>query len=269
MDVKSFIKIGLFSVGIPAMNIGSAFAFSWKCSLGEKHKKFEVCQATRDRYCDKCKVVHFGWNVCPQTVFLIPGEGCKIVCMPLGTENTEIVDLQVRYGYGEDGKKINSANSFPSIRDRAEISRLSRFVHALKKKYLPKKAKGKKEGKFLNRKRNASEEVGVEDKKEGDGVEGEFLNKEGSVVPWEAEVEDKKEGDESAKDIGDDNKECKVLTKKQRWDRELLWHIESGEPIKWKQSEVRARNEKENEKKPYSDEEDEGAIKQKRSKKKK
>ena len=66
--------------------------------------------------------------------------------MPSGTEDTEIVELQVRHGYGEDGKKINSANSFPSIRDRAEISRLSRFVHALEKKYLPKKVKGKKRG---------------------------------------------------------------------------------------------------------------------------
>ena len=63
MNAKSFIKIGLFSVSITAVNIGSAFA--WECSLGEKHNEFEVCQATYDRFCDKCKAVHFGCNVCP------------------------------------------------------------------------------------------------------------------------------------------------------------------------------------------------------------
>ena len=243
MDVKSFIKIGLFSVGIPAMNIGSAFA--WECSLGHEHDQDEMCTETGDRPCGACEEgFHHGWELCPKTVFEIPSENCKFILVPSNVQNAAVALLLTGCKYDQtSGKEIGHIDSSPSKEDAAEVERLSRYVQKLKKKYLPKKA---------------------EDKEEGDGVKSEFLNKKRNAP--EVKAKDKKEGGKSAKDMGD-GKKFKGLTREQRLDRDLLWHIESGEAIK--QSEFRARNEKENEKKLYSDEEDEGAIKWKRLKKRK
>ena len=253
MDVKSFIKIGLFSVGIPAMNIGSAFG--WECSLGHEHEQDEMCTETGDRPCGACgKGFHRGWELCPKTVFEIPSENCKLILVPSNVQNAAVALLLTGCKYDQtSGKEIGHIDSFSSKKDAAEVKRLSHYVRKLKGKYLPKKAEDKKEGdgvksEFLNKKRNAPE-VKVKDKKEGGKAK---------------KVEDKKEGGRSAKDMGD-GKKFKGLTREQRLDRDLLWHIESGEAIKLEQR----RNEKENGKKPYSDEEDEGTIKLKRLKKRK
>ena len=251
MDVKSFIKIGLFSVGIPAMNIGSAFA--WECSLGHEHDPDEMCTETGDRPCNACeKGFHRGWELCPKTVFEIPSENCKLILVPSNVQNVAVASLLIGCKYDRtSGKEIGHIDLFSSEKDADEVRRLSNYVQRLKNKYLPKKAKGKKEGKFLGKKRNAPE----------------------------AEAKGKKEGDESAEGIGDDNKNCKVLKKisrqqkkkkNQEHDYQVIRQMEFGGHIKSEQSESEQEMEKKiNRNKIISDEEDEGAIKQKKSKKKK
>jgi len=146
MDAKSLSKVVLLGGSMIAGSLEGAFALTWKCSLDEEHDEVEVCRSTLDRFCDKCKVVHLGWQVCPKTVFRIPSEDCKYAILPFGVPDDKIIELQVQYGYDEDGKKINSVNSFPGIKNKAEATRLSHCVHALVEKYLPKKVEDKKEG---------------------------------------------------------------------------------------------------------------------------
>ena len=281
MDVKSFIKIGLFSVGIPAMNIGSAFA--WECSLGHEHAQDEMCTETGDRPCNACeKGFHRGWELCPQTVFEIPSEKCKLICVSSNVQDGVVAALLTGCKYDQaSGKEIEYTDLSYSEKDVDEVRRLGCYVQRLKNKYLLKKAKGKKEGKFLGKKRNAPE-AEAKGKKGGDGEEGEFLNKEGNA-PEEAVVEDKKEGDESAEGIGDDNKKCKVLfikSEKQKKleakkrDRRIIGFMELGEDIELKQGKSEWEKKMEiikkcKEMKEKNEKKGEGAIKQEGLKKKK
>jgi len=146
MDVKSFIKISLFSVGIPAMNIGSAFA--WECSLGHEHDQDEMCTETGDRPCNACeKGFHHGWELCPQTVFEIPSENCKLILVSSNVQNVAVASLLIGCKYDRtSGKEIEYTGFSYSEKDADEVRRLSNYVQKLRQKYLPKKAEDKKRG---------------------------------------------------------------------------------------------------------------------------
>ena len=155
MDAKSLSKVVLFSVGIIAMNIGSAFA--WKCSLGHEHKQDEMCTDMGERPCDACKNGSYPrWELCSQTIFPIPSENCKYVALPSHIPNEQIALLLIKYKYDEGGKEIKHIDPFLLGNDAIEINRLSCCVHALEKKYLPEKVEDKKEG-HENRKSGAED----------------------------------------------------------------------------------------------------------------
>ena len=139
------MKIGLFGVSIPAVNVGSAFA--WECSAGHQHKQDEMCTETGDRPCGACKNgFHGACEFCPQAIFLIPSEDCKYVALPLNVPNEQIAGLLTRYKYDKDGKEIKHINPFLLKNDAIEIKRLSRYVQVLEEKYFPKKVEDKKDG---------------------------------------------------------------------------------------------------------------------------
>ena len=142
MDAKSFIKIGLFGISIPAVNIGSAFG--WKCPEGHKHGKNEMCTTTGARFCDKCKEPHNGYDVCPWEVFRIASDGVKIVVLPFDTPNEKILALQREFGYETNGSKKDNVNPFYLQYDSSEVKRLNEYIQALMNKTSPKKSEDKK-----------------------------------------------------------------------------------------------------------------------------
>jgi hypothetical protein len=159
MDAKSFIKIGLFGVGIITVDIGSAFG--WKCSFGHEHEKNEMCEETGERYCGLCEGVHSGFEVCPRSIFRFPSEGFNYVILPSSVPDGAIVALQKEYGYSIDDERKDDI-AFPLMDGKYEINRLGRCVEVLRKKFLTDKVEDKKEGNE-NRKSDAEDVWGFSD----------------------------------------------------------------------------------------------------------
>ena len=169
MNAKSFIKIGLFSVGIPAMNIGSAFA--WKCSRGVEHKKDEACfccwQWERACVNPMCTSdYHSGYEVCPQSVFGFRSEGVKYVILPYRVPERKIAELWYEYGCSNVRRDEQYAEYCPKIEpdQNVEVQRLESQVQKLKEKlrkssprYLEKQEKIKKLNAYMQEKRKEFE----------------------------------------------------------------------------------------------------------------
>jgi len=140
MDAKSFIKIGLFGISIPAVNIESAFA--WKCSRGVEHKKDEACFCCWqwERACDNPMCTsdyHSGYEVCPQSVFGFRSEGIKYVILPYRVPERKIAELWYEYGCSNVRRDERYAEYCPEIEpDRnIETERLEFSVQQLKEKF--------------------------------------------------------------------------------------------------------------------------------------
>ena len=169
MNAKSFINIGLFSVGIPAMNIGSAFA--WKCSRGVEHKKDEACFCCWqwERACDNPMCTsdyHSGYEVCPQSVFGFRSEGIKYVILPYRVPERKIAELWYEYGCSNVRRDEQYAEYCPKIEpdQNVEVQRLESQVQKLKEKlrkssprYLEKQEKIKKLNAYMQEKRKEFE----------------------------------------------------------------------------------------------------------------
>lgn len=153
MNVRSFVKIGLFGVGIITVDIGSAFG--WKCSFGHEHEKNEMCEETGERYCGLCEGVHSGFEVCPKSIFRFPSEGVNYVILPSSVPDRAIAALQKKYGYSTDDEREGDID-FPLTDDKYEINRLGHCVEVLLKKFLADKVEDKKEG-DENRKSDAED----------------------------------------------------------------------------------------------------------------
>ena len=137
MDVKSFIKIGLFSVGIPAVNIGSAFGCGWKCSMGHEHTNDELLCPDTDEL--RCKVpmcsadFHMRGEACPEAVMTFPSEGIMYAILPLDVPKEKITDLWLEYGCGNverDGEYCSKIE----LEQNIEVQRLESQVQKLKEK---------------------------------------------------------------------------------------------------------------------------------------
>ena len=145
MDAKSLSKVVLLGGSMIAGSLEGAFA--WKCSLGHEHKQDEMCTETGDRPCDACENgMHHSWELCSQTVFLIPSENYKCILVPLSVPNERVASLLTEYKYDGGGKERKHIDPFLLRNDASEVKRLSRYVRGLKKKYLPKEVEDKKEG---------------------------------------------------------------------------------------------------------------------------
>ena len=137
MDVKSFIKIGLFSVGIPAMNIGSVFGCGWKCSMGHEHTNDELLCPDTDEL--RCKVpmcsagFHKRGKSCPEAVMTFPSEGIRFVILPLDVPEEKIAGLWLDYGYG-DVERDGEYCSKIELKQNIEVQRLESQVQKLKEK---------------------------------------------------------------------------------------------------------------------------------------
>ena len=170
MNAKSFIKIGLFSVSITAVNIGSAFA--WKCNRGVEHKKDEACFCCWykwERVCDNPMCTsgyHIMYEVCPQDVFVFRSKNIKLVFLPCKVPERKIAELWYEYGCSNVRRDERYAEYCPKIEpdQNIEVRRLELCLEKLKEeflkgspKYLKKQERLKKTNAFILKRQRESE----------------------------------------------------------------------------------------------------------------
>ena len=138
VSVKSFVKIGLLSVSIPAVNIRSAFA--WECSAGHEHKDDEICTVTGARPCPECEAVfHSKGEVCSETVFAFQRVDRKYVVLPYRIPDRVIAELWEKYGYGNKNRESDTSGNSHSVicfDDNHEMERLKCGIEKLEEKLL-------------------------------------------------------------------------------------------------------------------------------------
>ena len=165
MDAKSFIKIGLFSVSIPVMNIGSAFG--WECSAGHSHESSELlCEETGDRLCKVpgCRAVfHTKGKFCPGMVIKVPSKDIEYAVLPWCVPDEKIDELWFEYGCNNEEKDKMCSVEF-NFDQNSEINRLETQIQALKEElrksspeYLKKQERLKKLNAFMLKRREEYE----------------------------------------------------------------------------------------------------------------